>query len=112
LCQPHCTYLVDQARFVVNETVLEKERQQAGRFILASNILDQEQLNNDALLSEYKQHLTSVSTCLRKSRNILILLPVRLSDLHLKYKRYIAELISPLVLFAIVAVTLPRCNFR
>jgi len=50
----HKTYHI-QARFVVNETVLEKERQQAGRFILASNILDQEQLNNDALLSEYKQ---------------------------------------------------------
>lgn len=50
----HKTYHI-QATLVVNETVLEQQRQQAGRFILATNVLDKEQLNNDAVLSEYKE---------------------------------------------------------
>ena len=50
----HKTYRI-QATLVVNETVLEQQRQQAGRFILATNVLDKKQLNNDALLSEYKE---------------------------------------------------------
>lgn len=50
----HKTYHI-QATLVVNETVLEQQRQQAGRFILATNVLDKKQLNNDAVLSEYKE---------------------------------------------------------
>ncbi len=50
----HKTYHI-QATLVVNESVLEQQRQQAGRFILATNVLDKKQLNNDALLSEYKE---------------------------------------------------------
>lgn len=40
----HKTYHV-QATLVINETVLEQQKQQAGRFILATNVLDKEQLN-------------------------------------------------------------------
>ena len=44
-----------QATLVLNETVLEQQKQQAGRFILATNVLDKKQLKNDAVLSEYKE---------------------------------------------------------
>jgi len=41
----HKTYRI-QATLVVNETVLEQQRQQAGRFILATNVLDKQQLEH------------------------------------------------------------------
>ncbi|NET62630.1 MAG: IS1634 family transposase [Symploca sp. SIO2E6] len=47
------TYHV-QATLVLNEQVLAAHRHQAGRFILATNLLDAQQWSNDTILQEYK----------------------------------------------------------
>jgi transposase len=49
----HLTYHL-QATLVVNSSVIEAERQVAGRFILATNVLEVEQLNAQQALQEYK----------------------------------------------------------
>ncbi|NES17987.1 MAG: IS1634 family transposase [Symploca sp. SIO3E6] len=49
----HYTYHV-QGTLVLNEQVLAAHRRQAGRFILATNLLDDQKLSNDAILQEYK----------------------------------------------------------
>lgn len=43
-----------QATLVVNSAVIEAERQVAGRFILATNVLEAEQLSAQQALQEYK----------------------------------------------------------
>jgi transposase len=44
---------------IPNPDAIATEKQKAGRFILATNVLDSEQLSNDQLLIEYKeQHST------------------------------------------------------
>lgn len=51
--QPTCCYSV-RATVVPNLTAIATEVQRAGRFILATNVLDTEALSNDELLREYK----------------------------------------------------------
>jgi transposase len=43
-----------QASLVLNDSVVEKHRNQAGRFILATNLLDEQSWSNETLLREYK----------------------------------------------------------
>lgn len=49
----HYTYHL-QTTLVLNESVVEKHRNQAGRFILATNLLDEKTWSNDDILREYK----------------------------------------------------------
>jgi len=49
----HCCYLV-RASLVANEVTLATEHQRAGRLILATNVLNANQLSNSDLLREYK----------------------------------------------------------
>jgi transposase len=49
----HYTYHL-QATLVLNESVVAKHRNQSGRFILATNLLDEQTWSNDDLLREYK----------------------------------------------------------
>ncbi|NJN38536.1 MAG: IS1634 family transposase [Acaryochloridaceae cyanobacterium CSU_3_4] len=49
----HYTYSIE-ATLTLNESVIERHRRQAGRFILATNLLDQAQWSNDDILREYK----------------------------------------------------------
>ncbi|QUY40626.1 IS1634 family transposase [Acaryochloris marina] len=49
----HYTYSIE-ATLTLNEPVIERYRRQAGRFILATNLLEQEQWSNDDILREYK----------------------------------------------------------
>ena len=49
----HFTYSIE-ATLALNEPVIERHRRQAGRFILATNLLIQEQWSNDDILREYK----------------------------------------------------------
>lgn len=48
-----CHYRIN-ARLVPNQDAIATETQKAGRFILATNVLDAEQLSNSQLLREYK----------------------------------------------------------
>lgn len=50
---PTCYYQVD-ATLEPKELAIAIEAKRAGRFILATNILDTEQLSNDDVLREYK----------------------------------------------------------
>ena len=43
-----------QATLALNEAAVEAQRNQAGRFILATNLLDDELWSNDTILQEYK----------------------------------------------------------
>lgn len=43
-----------EARLLEEEAKVSSARREAGRFILATNVLDDEQLSNEALLAEYK----------------------------------------------------------
>ena len=43
-----------QATLALNEAAVEAQRNQAGRFILATNLLDEQQWPNEAILQEYK----------------------------------------------------------
>ena len=43
-----------QVSLILNDSVVEKHRNQAGRFILATNLLDEQSWSNEALLREYK----------------------------------------------------------
>lgn len=47
------TYSIE-ATLTLNQPVIERYRRQAGRFILATNLLEQAQWNNDDILREYK----------------------------------------------------------
>jgi transposase len=47
------TYKV-QASLVSDRSVIEKETKRAGRFVLATNVLDSEEFSNDDMLAEYK----------------------------------------------------------
>jgi len=49
----HYTHSIE-ATLCLNESVVERYRCQAGRFILATNLLDEEQWSNDGILREYK----------------------------------------------------------
>ena len=49
----HCCYQIS-ASFVPNPVAIATEQMQAGRFILATNVLDANELSNDDLLQEYK----------------------------------------------------------
>jgi transposase len=50
---PECYYQI-HATLVPNQTAIATEQQRAGCFILATNVLDAQQLSNDELLHEYK----------------------------------------------------------
>ncbi len=54
----HCTYRVT-AQVIPVESVIEIAQRQAGRFILATNVLDEEILPNDQVLMEYKGQQSS-----------------------------------------------------
>lgn len=47
------TYRI-QATLVRDESVIEQEKRRAGRFVLATNVLDTKQLSADEMLQEYK----------------------------------------------------------
>ena len=47
-----------QATLVVDEAVLQAHRTQAGRFILTTNLLDEQTWSNDRILQEYKDQQT------------------------------------------------------
>jgi transposase len=47
------TYQI-QATLLRNQSVIESETRRAGRFVLATNVLDVNELSNDEILSEYK----------------------------------------------------------
>lgn len=49
-----CHYQID-ASLIPNQDAIATEKQKVGRFILATSVLDSEQLSNDQLLIEYKQ---------------------------------------------------------
>ena len=48
-----CHYQID-ACLIPNQDAIATEKQKAGRFILATNVVDSDQLSNDQLLIEYK----------------------------------------------------------
>ncbi|MEA5620361.1 hypothetical protein VB711_21300 [Cronbergia sp. UHCC 0137] len=48
-----------QGNLVENETVINIHLNQAGRFILATNLLDEEKWTNDMILHEYKEKQTT-----------------------------------------------------
>jgi transposase len=52
--QPRQCYYQIRATVVSDEAAITIEKQRAGRFILATNVLDAHQLSNDDLLKEYK----------------------------------------------------------
>ncbi|QKQ72195.1 IS1634 family transposase [Nostoc sp. TCL240-02] len=52
--QPQQCYYQIRATVVPNELAIATEKQRAGRFILATNVLDAQQLSNDDLLKQYK----------------------------------------------------------
>ncbi|ABA20307.1 transposase, IS4 family [Trichormus variabilis ATCC 29413] len=52
--QPRQSHYQIRATVVANEVAIATEKQRAGRFILATNVLDTYQLSNDDLLQEYK----------------------------------------------------------
>lgn len=47
------TYRI-QATFVRDQSVIDTEIRRAGRFVLATNVIDVNELSNDAMLDEYK----------------------------------------------------------
>ena len=49
-----CHYQID-ASLIPNQDAIATEKQKARRFILATSVLDSEQLSNDQLLIEYKE---------------------------------------------------------
>lgn len=52
--QPQQCYYQIRATVIPNEVAIATAKQRAGRFILATNVLDAQQLSNDELLREYK----------------------------------------------------------
>lgn len=48
-----------QANLVENKIVIKTHRNQAGRFILATNLLDEKKWTNDLILQEYKEQQTT-----------------------------------------------------
>lgn len=48
------TYKI-QANLVRNQSVIETETRRAGRFVLATNVIDITELSNDEMLREYKE---------------------------------------------------------
>lgn len=50
--QPQCHYQI-QASLVPKEEAMKSEHQRAGRFILATNVLDAQELSNDDILRDY-----------------------------------------------------------
>jgi len=52
-CLPHFYYQVD-ALLELKETALAVEIKRAGRFILATNVIDTKELSDDDALREYK----------------------------------------------------------
>jgi transposase len=48
-----------QANLAENEIVINTHRNQAGRFILATNLLDEKKWTNDMILQEYKEQQTT-----------------------------------------------------
>lgn len=48
-----------QANLVENKIVIKTHRNQAGRFILATNLLDEKKWTNDIILQEYKEQQTT-----------------------------------------------------
>jgi transposase len=52
--QPRQSYYLLRTTIVANEVAIATEKQRAGRFIVATNVLDADQLSNDDLLKEYK----------------------------------------------------------
>ena len=52
--EPKCYTYHIQATLALNEPAVEAQRNQAGRFILATNLLDAQLWSNDTILQEYK----------------------------------------------------------
>ena len=53
------------ATYVEDEDKINRERCSAGRFIIATNILESKELSNDSMISEYKAQQSCVSAACR-----------------------------------------------
>jgi len=57
-----------------NSTLIQEEKQLAGRFILATNILDEGELSPDKMLFEYKEQQST-----ERGFRVLVRVPLRLT---------------------------------